>query len=175
MITVRNKDGLKPEMLPYLSRFESECDKAGLDVLIHGTLRTFKEQAILFRQGRSLWEIQARAEDLSKINGRQDLADILMGVGPQTGKRKVTNAAPGQSMHNYGLAFDGVPMFHGKIIYDGPDDHIPDEVEDRLWKLYGTCAMAAGLNWAGNWRSFREMPHCQIPGVDWHDLIKRAA
>lgn len=172
MVTVRDKDGLHPDMQPYLARFEKECDAAGLDVLIHCTFRPHREQAILFRQGRSLWEIVARADDLRTTYGRPDLADILMGVGPQMGKRRLTNAAPGQSMHGYRLAWDGCPIFHGKLIYDDETNRIPNDIEDRLWKQYGVCALAAGLEWAGNWKRMREMPHCQKPGVIWQNLIK---
>lgn len=172
MLTIRNPEGLRADLLPYVKKFEGECSAAGLEVLIHGTFRSNEEQARLFREGRSLTDIQQRARDLATTYGRQDLADILIGVGPQRGKIKRTNAAPGQSMHQYGLAFDGCPIYNGKLIYDGPEDRVPDEVEDRLWKLYGVCAMAAGLEWAGNWRRGREMPHCQIKNIDWRDLIR---
>ena len=172
-VTVRNKAGLHPSMLPFMDRFEVSANKRKLDVLFHCTLRTNREQAILYRQGRSLWQIKARADDLWKLYGRQDLADILMGVGPQKGDRIKTNAAPGQSMHQYGMAADGCPIWQGKLIYDGPEDYVPDVVEAELWAIYGECVEEAGLEWAGRWKGkLREMPHAQMPGVDWHDLIK---
>lgn len=176
MITIRNKAGLDKRMLPHLDLLELAADKRNLEILIHCTLRTEREQAILFRQGRALWQIKARANDLATLYGRVDLADTLMGVGPQKGDIKRTNAAPGQSMHQYGLAFDACPVWHGKLIYDGPDDHIPDAIEAELWALYGECVKEAGLDWAGEWKGgMREMPHAQYPGVDWRDLIMRKA
>lgn len=172
-ITVRNREGLHSDMTPYLLAFERECAGAGLDVLIHCTRRTFQEQSILYRQGRSIKRIQAKARELSEL-GRPDLAEILIGVGPQTGLRIRTNSGPGQSLHNYGMAFDGVPIWNGRIIYDDPGtDRVPDAVESRLWKLYGVCALAAGLEWAGNWIGpMREMPHCELANVRWQDMIR---
>lgn len=173
-VTVRNREGLRTVMLVHLDRFEVAADARDLEVLIHCTSRLAREQAILFRRGRTIGEITDRADDLESLYGRPDLAGVLMGVGPQKGNRKVTNAAPGQSMHQYGYAWDACPIWQGKLIYDGPEDYVPDAIEAELWALYGECVIEAGLEWAGNWKGrMREMPHAQLPGVDWHDLIKQ--
>lgn len=170
---IRNLDGLQPDMRELALAHEAACQAHGMDVLIYCTLRPHDEQARLFRQGRALWEIKARADDLRDLYGRPDLADILMGVGPQKGRRILTWAAPGQSLHGYGYAYDGVPLIDGKIIY-GNEQNIPDDIERAAWDLYGRLAVECGLEWAGNWPARkREMPHCQRRGVTWHDLIKR--
>lgn len=173
MFTVRNREGLQPEMIPYLNEFLYECETAKLDGLIHCTLRTYQEQSILYRQGRSFAKIKEKARKLEELYARPDLADILIGVGPQHGIKIRTNAGPGQSMHNYGLAWDGCPIWQGKLIYDDESDRVPDQIEVDLWGKYGECAMRAGLNWAGHWLTFREKPHCQIPDMNWRDLIAK--
>lgn len=167
MITIRNQSGLSSAMIPFLREFEACCRDDRLDVLIHCTDRTLEEQAILFRSGRSLSEIEHRAGELRDLWGRPDLADILMGVGPQKGSVKRTNAAPGQSAHNYGLAWDGGPIWHGKIIYDGPENWVPDDIEAELWSRYTACARKAGLVTL----SF-ERPHCQHPDFNWRERIR---
>ena len=166
---IRDLNGLTIEMQESAQLHESKCKAAGLEVLIYCTRRSSEDQAKLFRQGRHLWEIEGRAEDLRRLYLRPDLADILIGVGPQKGKRVVTWAGPGQSLHNYGEAYDGCPMFGGKPVWDDTDDE-----SRRLWSLYGRLAVECGLEWAGNWSAGkREMPHCQSRHADWRDLIKR--
>ena len=147
-----------------LQRSEAE----GLDLLIYCTLRPAEEQAKLYRQGRPLTKIQQKADELRNRWGRPDLADLLLSVDPQQGKI-VTKAGPGQSMHNYGLAFDGVPMRNGKAVWGAsrPEDQ-------QLWQLYGRLGVEIGLEWAGNWTTFKEFPHMQEPGSRWQELIVQA-
>jgi peptidoglycan L-alanyl-D-glutamate endopeptidase CwlK len=146
-------------------RFEILTREAGLPVLIYCTLRPFEEQAILYRQSRPLSEIKKKAQDLSSLYGRVDLARILMDAGPQNGPH-VTNAAPGESLHGYGMALDGCPMRAGKPVWG------TEAKEDMdLWQIYGELGQAAGLDWAGEWISFKEYPHLQAPGANWRLLI----
>lgn len=65
---------------------------------------------------------------------------------------KVTNAKPGQSFHNFRCAVDVVPMRNGKPVWDD---------KDPVWQEVGRLGEAAGLEWAGRWRKFREYPHFQ--------------
>jgi peptidoglycan L-alanyl-D-glutamate endopeptidase CwlK len=156
-------DSVRAKVVETLRR----CADAGVDILTTSTERTAQEQARLYRQGRPLSQIQRKADELSDRWGRPDLATILLNVGPQYGRR-VTNAGPGQSMHNYRLAHDGVPMRDGKPVWSiaRPEDR-------RLWDTYGACAEAAGLEWAGRWVRFREFPHVQEPGARWQELIRQ--
>jgi peptidoglycan L-alanyl-D-glutamate endopeptidase CwlK len=141
------------------------CADEGLEILIYCTLRPLEEQAKLFRQGRSLRQIRAKAEELRNRWGRPDLADLLLDVGPQSGRR-VTYAGPGQSMHNYGLAFDAVPLSGGKPLWQ------TTKPEDKaMWESYGRLGVEQGLEWAGNWSRFKEFPHMQEEGARWRDLI----
>jgi len=146
---------------------QATIKRLSFEVLITSTLRTFEEQSMLFRQGRKFSAIQTKAEELEFKWHRGDLADVLLGVPAQYGNRIVTNAGPGQSLHNYGLACDCVPMRNGKPVWGNTD------TEDiRLWQEYGCAAVLCGLEWAGNWTRFKEFPHIQQIGASWQELIK---
>jgi peptidoglycan L-alanyl-D-glutamate endopeptidase CwlK len=73
----------------------------------------------------------------------------------------VTNAQAGQSAHNCedpagnpaARAFDVVPVVNGKPDWDG---------SHPVWEQVGKIGEAAGLEWAGRWKSFKEKPHFQL-------------
>lgn len=66
----------------------------------------------------------------------------------------VTNAKAGDSFHNYRLAFDFCPLVNGK----------PAWKETKMFQRCGVIAESVGLEWAGNWKSFKELAHCQATG-----------
>lgn len=68
--------------------------------------------------------------------------------------RIVTNAKAGQSWHNHACAFDFVPIVHGKAMWD----------DTRTFERCGAIAESLGLEWAGRWKRFRELAHCQYTG-----------
>jgi peptidoglycan L-alanyl-D-glutamate endopeptidase CwlK len=139
----------------------------GLDLLVYCTYRTPEEQARLYRRGRSLIEIESRAQELSTDWQRPDLAEILLEVGPQYGRRIVTYAAPGQSAHQYRVAWDAVPMRAGKPVW-----HTEEQQDRDLWMRYGRVVESIRMDWAGNWsEERREFPHAQIWGFDWREWI----
>ncbi|MBA1147431.1 M15 family metallopeptidase [Ectothiorhodospiraceae bacterium WFHF3C12] len=146
------------------------ADASGrVDLLVYCTHRPVTEQARLYRKGRPFSEIQAKADELDTRYGRPGLAEVLISVGPQYGPRIVTHAGPGQSLHNYGLAFDAVPLEGGKPVWGTEAD------EDlALWRAFGDLVRQNDLEWAGDWESFTEFPHAQLRGADWRDLIRDA-
>jgi len=76
--------------------------------------------------------------------------------------RIVTNAKGGQSFHNYRCAVDVVPLLNGKPVWDAEND---------IWQKVGDFGIAAGLEWAGNWKRFKEYPHFQYTnGLNLADL-----
>lgn len=121
----RSLDDLRPEVRSQVDAFLASCAAAELDVLVTCTSRTLEEQAALYAQGRTT-------------------------PGP-----KVTNAPPGTSAHNYGLAVDVVPMVNGKPDWQGADS---------CWQQMGALGQAAGLEWFGAPGSpYKEEPHFQLP------------
>jgi len=81
--------------------------------------------------------------------------NVLYAQGRTTPGKKVTNAKAGQSWHNYKCAVDVVPVVAGKPRWD---------VKDEVWQQVGALGKAAGLEWAGDWKKFKEYPHFQYTG-----------
>lgn len=141
----RKLSDLHPEVRAMCEQFLDECEAAGIDVLITSTWRSNSEQDALYAQGRT-----------------------------KPGKI-VTRARGGQSSHNFilngvpaSLAFDVVPLRHGKLIWgtrgDGVDaDPTDDDTDDlELWQRVGAIGKACGLQWYGEPGSpFKEFPHLQ--------------
>lgn len=108
--------------------FIHACRMEGIDLLVTATYRSPADQDKLYAQGRTA-------------------------PGP-----KVTNAKAGQSLHQYRVAFDVVPMRGGKPVWGTTG------ADGQLWQRVGELGEAAGLEWAGRWVSFREFPHFQYTG-----------
>ena len=75
--------------------------------------------------------------------------------GRTTAGKVVTNAKAGDSWHNWRCAVDVVPMVNGKPNWDGLHP---------VWDQIGTLGEQAGLEWAGRWRTFKELAHFQYTG-----------
>jgi peptidoglycan L-alanyl-D-glutamate endopeptidase CwlK len=67
----------------------------------------------------------------------------------------VTNAKAGESYHNWRCAIDVVPLINGKPNWDS---------SDPVWARIGELGEQAGLEWAGRWRTFKELAHFQYTG-----------
>ena len=128
MINSRKIDDLIPEAARRVRAFVESAKAEGIDLLITSTYRDHASQAALFAQGRT------------------------------TPGRKVTNARPGQSWHNWRCAADFVPMRAGKPVWTTTGE------DGKLWERCGVLAERAGLEWAGRWKRFREMAHVQYTG-----------
>ena len=120
----RNIATLKPEVQPLAKRLIEEGVKRGINVKVIGGTRTYEEQNDLYAIGRT----------------------------KQKNKPVVTKARGGQSLHNFGLAFDvGVFSEDGKT-YHG--EH-PD------YETLGPIGESLGLEWGGRWK-FVDFPHYQF-------------
>jgi peptidoglycan L-alanyl-D-glutamate endopeptidase CwlK len=75
--------------------------------------------------------------------------------GRTTAGKVVTNAKAGDSWHNWRCAVDVVPMVNGKPNWDGLHP---------VWDQIGKLGEQAGLEWAGRWRTFKELAHFQYTG-----------
>jgi peptidoglycan L-alanyl-D-glutamate endopeptidase CwlK len=163
----RSLEDLQPKFERQVRALQDRAAKTGLDLLIYCTLRSAEEQAKLYRQSRPTRDIRDVAERLRTQFERPHLGELLLSVGPQYGPH-VTNAAPGMSVHQYGLAIDAVPMRGGKPVWGTKDEN-----DMALWQQYGAIAAdELGLEWAGRWNHFREFPHVQDPDADWRKLIR---
>ena len=108
--------------------------------------------------------IQSRARKLFQLAARRGitlrmtsaLRDMneqarLYAQGRTSPGQIVTYARPGQSYHNYGMAFDVVPMVQGRPDWNSPH-----------WPLIGQLGEQADLNWGGSWRR-PDRPHFEYP------------
>ena len=141
---------LLPEVQEKAQKIVADCKAFGFDLLIYSTLRTFEEQAKLYRQSRTYQEIVNKHNWFIE-KGFPELAEILMKVGPCYGAN-VTGAGPGESWHNYREAFDAVPVINdvAQWNYKGAEDH---------WDFYVQSikdnGMFSGVGWG-------DMPHAQL-------------
>jgi hypothetical protein len=74
----------------------------------------------------------------------------LYAQGRTTKGSIVTNAKAGYSWHNFFLAFDVVPVENGKINW-----------KSKNWKKIGDLGKTFGLEWGGDWKTFKDLPHFQ--------------
>jgi peptidoglycan L-alanyl-D-glutamate endopeptidase CwlK len=77
--------------------------------------------------------------------------NALYAQGRTAPGKKVTNAKGGQSFHNWRVAFDFVPIVNGKAMW----------ADTALFNKCGEIAESVGLEWAGRWKTFKELAHCQ--------------
>jgi peptidoglycan L-alanyl-D-glutamate endopeptidase CwlK len=138
----------------YIIQLHEACRKEGYDFTETSLYRSVDHQAILWRQSRTRLTIIGKIETLRR-DGFGFLANILEAVGPHNGPY-VTNACCGESWHNYGMAFDAVPLQDGK----------PQMKDKDLWEKFGKQAETIGLTWGGRWKSFIDLVHFQMPQIN---------
>lgn len=143
--STKNIATLHPKAQPVVTAFVEEAQKLaaerGLQYVVISGLRSWEEQERLYAQGRT-----------------------------QAGK-VVTNARPGSSMHNYGLAVD-LGVFQGKVYLD---DGTPaqQKVADTMHRDAAVIAKRHGLRWGGDFRSIYDAPHFEL-NVQ-HTVVELAA
>jgi peptidoglycan L-alanyl-D-glutamate endopeptidase CwlK len=104
--------------------FMAAVQTAALDgaiVKIISGTRTYAEQADIYAQGRT-----------------------------RPGKI-VTKAGPGQSNHNFGIAWDIGVFKNGEYLDESP-----------LYKKLGKIGKSVGLEWGGDWSALIDQPHYQL-------------
>lgn len=148
----RSLADLHPVFRPIAEEWQRRCELAGWHILIYFTARSFAEQAALWAQGR---------ESVNAVNALRRVVNFGP-LGDREARRRVTNAKPGRSWHQYGLAIDYVP-----IRSDGKPDWIyspgdPADVYDETARL----AKALGCIWGGDFETFKDYGHIEYhPGV----------
>ena len=88
--------------------------------------------------------------------------DKLYAQGRTAPGNIVTNAKGGQSFHNWRVAYDVVPIVNGKAAWD----------QEALFYAIGEFGKQCGLEWGGDWTSFKDLPHFQLTfGYTFQDFI----
>lgn len=131
----RRLEDLTPQFRELVIGWLADCASQKLDVLVYCTFRPGHEQADLYKIGRTK-------------KGQGVTAKRPMG-------RTVTDAKPGQSAHQHGLALDFVPILNGKLLWS--DD-----------KRYAKAIALAEMRGLESLRPY-ELAHLQLKGFDWRD------
>jgi peptidoglycan LD-endopeptidase CwlK len=135
------------------------CRSRGIEMRPYCAVRSPLQQAALWRQGRAREEIQRKIESLRE-GGAPYLAECISRAGPQHG-RKVTNAAPGLSWHQWGEALDCFWVVDGEASWSTTRD-----VDGRNgYKVYTEEARLLGLTAGGKW-ALADWPHVQFRRAD---------
>ena len=116
-----SKFKLVPALEQKAQLFLQKCAEKGYNLRITQGLRTNAEQAVLYAKGRTT-------------------------KGPI-----VTNAKPGESLHNKGKAFD--------VCFTGATPYPSDE---KKWKAIADIGVSVGLTAGYYFKSFKDMPHFEI-------------
>lgn len=158
---------LMPKLITSAQEFIADCEASGVKILITQGLRTWAEQGALFAQGRL---------GLNSVNQLR-IACNMAPLTPAQNTLKVTNAAGGQSYHNFGVAFDIVPIdANGKAIWDTTAEEwqtawqIGDlhtgSVNSRLDPDFVAKAICQdlGLSEGEDWSKFKDPPHFEMTG-----------
>lgn len=97
--------------------------------------------------------------DYKAISGNRSYAeqDALYAQGRTKPGKRVTNARGGYSNHNFGIALD-FGVFKGRAYVDNTD---PKQAH-RVHAAVAQVAEKHGIEWGGNWRSFKDTPHFEI-------------
>lgn len=81
---------------------------------------------------------------------------------------KVTNAKGGESIHNYGLAFDIVIL--RDLDNNGTFESVSWDI-DVYWKRVAEFFKSKGFTWGGDWKSFKDYPHFELSkGRTWRNF-----
>lgn len=126
----------------YIETLVPEVKQAFIDFLLEAK-ELLQDEGLDYRVicGTRSWEAQ----------------EALYAKGRTAPGPKVTNARPGSSMHNFGLAVD-CGVFRGKAYLD---DGTPEEqkIADKMHRACGTLASKHKLRWGGNFKSIYDPPH----------------
>jgi hypothetical protein len=152
---------LHPAFKMAVNQILMEMRAKGWDAVIGSGMRTRKQQAAIFAQGR---------ESLDKVNSLRSQAG-LPPISAADNKRPATNARPGESNHNLTAAwlkstqatFNVVNGYAVDIVSrrDGWHPHSP-----KFWKDLGTLAKKHGCEWGGDWSNPYDPAHVQMKLID---------
>lgn len=117
---IRDQKDLKPRVKRQANKIVEDMRLLGHPVRITEGYRSMERQAQLYAQGRTA-------------------------PGPV-----VTNAKPGDSFHNYGVAVDFTFVEYGY------------NASLALWETLGNVGKKHGFVWGGDWSGFVDRPHFEM-------------
>lgn len=124
-ISERRLKEVYPGLAEKVRQMAEQLEQEGIDIRVTQSYRPWKEQEALYEQGR---------------NAPGEI---------------VTNAAPGHSWHQFGLAVDVAPLSP-----QGPDWNVSHPV----WSRITSTGTGLGLVSGSQWRTFPDWPHFQLTG-----------
>ena len=135
----------------YLAKCDAIAAAHGgpLDARSEGNIRTLLTEVQPFAR-ESLRKIRAAGLDARIISGTRTYPEqhALFLKRP-----RVTKADAGQSWHNFGRAWDVGIFKAGKYLADGPE-----------YAQAASHGKIPGVEWGGDWKSFKDKPHYQVIG-----------
>lgn len=121
----------------------------GYDIRPTQVFRTRTEQRKLYANGRSNYALGKKGYTVAEIA-------LYRKQGALSSNAIVTSVLDSKHMH--GLAMD--------VAFFG-DDKLPIwNTSYEGWGIYGKACTAHNLVWGGIWKSFRDMPHCELKPED---------
>ena len=148
--TMRAVATLDPAFQKQVRGWVNEMVTSRIEPLIYCGRRTMEEQSALYQKGR-------------------------------TSKGKiVTKARPGESYHNYGLAFDWVPLKRTAKNADLWVANWDDETAFKLGEHVGLSFGLAGISWetghlqSSKYKSWRDIPRNHVEQVKAKDIPQKS-
>ena len=132
---MRNVSQLHPELQKKVVKLRKECLKAGIKIKIGECFRTVAEQNALYAKGRT-----APGYIVTNAKGNSY-----------------------SSMHQWGVAFDF--FLDMDVDKDGKTSDDAFNNATKLFNKVGAIGKKLGLEWGGDWKSIKDLPHFQLP--DW--------
>lgn len=132
-----NMGNVHPEVEKKVDKLLTEAYERGLFVQISSGYRTYEEQAALYGKGRPGYTYKGKAY------GRSGAI--------------VTYAEPGESNHHSGRAVD--------FFLVTPDGRTALWTVDHNWRWVAERAKELGFSWGGDWSSFKDYAHLELPIV----------
>lgn len=161
----RSLDDVVPAMKAKYALLQANCAAKGVRIQAYFTLRTPQQQAALWRQSRTASQVAAGIAKL-RAQGCGFLADCIDKAGPSSGAW-ATNALPGYSWHNWGMAVDSMILNpQGHAVWGSNSENAADRaLAQNGLKVLAAEAVALGLT-AGYNFSTPDMDHVQLPAKE---------
>lgn len=131
------------------------CKKQMVEIELRGGIRNTFTQAVYWKRSKPDKVITEKIEELQQ-NGADFLAYCLFAVGEQQGVH-ITNAIPGLSWHQYGLAVDCVWILDSNACWD--NKNLYNGING--YEVLAMEAKKQGI-WSGHtWNDFQDSGHLQ--------------